>query len=247
MISASFPPAHLGQTQALALLIDPDKERLTQLERILTYDKNLHPDFFLIGGSLLWENRLNETLSFLRRHTDRPLVLFPGNMAQISPLADAVLFLSLISGRNPEFLIGQHVLAAPRVRAAGLKAVPTGYLLIEGGRQTAVHYLTQTQPLPRDKPELAAATALAGELLGQQLMYLEAGSGARQHVPEEMVKKVRETIRVPLIVGGGVREPETAKALWQSGANVVVVGSALEENPNLLPSFIAARQQADKG
>ncbi|MGF1532179.1 MAG: phosphoglycerol geranylgeranyltransferase [Bernardetiaceae bacterium] len=226
----------------LVWLIDPDGKKNTTLHLLPQLPPEQHPDCFLVGGSLLWEDRLEETLDFLRTHSTRPRVIFPGNAFQISGKADALLFLSLISGRNPEWLIGQHVLAAPRIGQAGLPTIPTGYLLVDGGRNTAVHYLTQTQAIPRDKPELAAATALAGQFLGQQLIYLEAGSGASLPVPPEMIRRVSETVRIPVWVGGGIATPELAQEAWASGASAVVVGSALEKNPEAFHNFWLAKQ-----
>lgn len=234
------------EQKQFAWLIDPERSKNQRLAEVLQRFPERHPDFFLIGGSLLLEEHLHDTLQTLRAHSEKPLILFPGNLMQISPRADAILFLSLISGRNPEFLIGQHIQAAPLVKEAGLTPIPTGYLLVDGGVTTAVHYLTQTLPLPRHKPELAAVTALAGEQLGQQAIYLEAGSGARYPVPSEMIRHVREQIRIPLLVGGGIRTTEAATRAWHSGADVVVVGSVLESKPELLPHFIQARDQANK-
>ncbi|MCB0813121.1 MAG: phosphoglycerol geranylgeranyltransferase [Flavobacteriales bacterium] len=163
--------------------------------------------------------------------SDRPVVLFPGSPAQLSGHADALLFLSLISGRNPELLIGHHVTSAPTVKALGLEAIPTGYLLVDGGRMTTAHYVSQTSPIPHDKPGIAAATALAGELLGLKAIYLDTGSGAPRTVAPDMVKAVRQAVDLPIIVGGGIRSTEQAQALCEAGADMLVVGTAFEEDP----------------
>lgn len=224
----------------LAVLIDPDETEGAALERLAAAAVEAGVDFLFVGGSLLVKDGLEACLRALRERCDIPLVLFPGSALQVSPLADGILFLSLISGRNPELLIGQHVIAAPYVRQSGLEALPTGYLLIDGGRPTTVSYMSQTAPIPADKPDIAATTALAGELLGLQLMYMDAGSGARQAISPEMIRAVRQTIAVPLIVGGGIRTPEQAALAVSAGADMIVVGNALEKEPGLLGSLAKA-------
>ena len=186
---------------------------------------------FLVGGSLQTTTAYQETLDWLAEHVNLPVVLFPGSMLQVSSKADALLLLSLISGRNPEYLIGHHVQAAVLLRNSGLKILPTGYLLVDGGKGTTAHYITQTQPIPADKPEIAAVTALAGTQLGLQIIYLDCGSGALAPVPTAMVQAVRQVVDGPLVVGGGVRTPQQALALRQAGADWVVMGSVFEENP----------------
>ncbi len=226
-------PEFWQRGRGLALLVDPDAGKIDYLNELFQLPKSLHPDLILVGGSLLFEDRLTETLTLLRKNTDRPLVLFPGNAFQVSPLADGVLFLSLLSGRNPEFLIGQQLIATPRVKAANISVIPTGYLLVDGGTTTSVNYLTQTLPLPASKPELVATTALTGQFLGKQLIYLEAGSGARTPISGAVIQTTRSAIDIPIMVGGGIRTPEAARQAWESGANWVVVGSAIEKKPLL--------------
>lgn len=227
----------------LAVLIDPDETGGQELDRLVDAAVAAGVDFFFAGGSLLVKDGLEACLRAVRQRCDIPLVLFPGSALQVSPLADALLFLSLISGRNPELLIGQHVVAAPYVKKAGLEVLPTGYLLIDGGRPTTVSYMSQTAPIPADKPEIAATTALAGELLGLKLMYMDAGSGAQQAVSPEMIKMVRETISLPLIIGGGIRTPEQARAAVQAGADMLVVGNILEKEPGVLKELVNAIKQ----
>lgn len=222
----------------LAVLIDPDfgTDEAT-LERTVQNACMARADVFLVGGSLLTSASFDRCVQLVKKWSrdasaDRPVVLFPGSPAQLSGHADALLFLSLISGRNPELLIGHHVTAAPTVKALGLEAIPTGYLLVDGGRATTAHYVSQSAPVPHDKPGIAAATALAGELLGLRAMYLDTGSGAPRTVSPQMVAAVRKVVSTPLIVGGGIRTAEQAQALCAAGADMLVVGTAFEEDPD---------------
>jgi len=169
----------------------------------------------------------------LKSKTSLPVVLFPGSAMQFAPNADGILFLSLISGRNPDFLIGQHVAVAPTVKQSGVEVIPTGYILIDGGSPTSVQYMSQTMPIPNTKPEIAVATAIAGELLGLKAIYLEAGSGAMVPVPAVLIQAVRKAITIPIIVGGGIRTREQYQSALDAGANLVVVGNGLEANPQL--------------
>jgi len=225
----------------LATLIDPDKVTDASLAHTVNLCLKAQVDLFLVGGSLLTADALERTVQAIKAQTDIPVVLFPGSIHQITRHADALLFLSLISGRNPELLIGNHVLAAPMLRDSGLEVMPTGYILVNGGRPTTVSYISQTQPIPADKPDIAACTALAGEMLGLRLMYLDAGSGATEAVPAATIAAVRRTVQAPIIVGGGIRTPVQAQAAWAAGADVVVVGNAFESQPELVASFATAR------
>ena len=216
----------------LAVLIDPDFGQDEQmLERTVQNACMAKADLLLVGGSLLTSSAFDRCVEQVKALSDRPVVLFPGSPSQLSGHADAVLFLSLISGRNPELLIGHHVTAAPSVRALGLEAVPTGYMLIDGGRSTTAHYVSQTHPIPYDKPGIAAATALAGELLGLRCMYMDTGSGALRTVPPAMIASVRQAVSLPIIVGGGIRTVEQVRQLCEAGADMLVVGTAFEEDP----------------
>ena len=213
------------------VLLDPDRFRPQDWEPLLP-DLDRGPvQGFLVGGSLQTTTAYQDTLDWLAEFVTLPVVLFPGSMLQVSPKADALLLLSLISGRNPEYLIGQHVQAAVSLRNAGLTLLPTGYMLVDGGKATTAHYITQTQPIPADKPDIAAITALAGSQLGLKVLYLDCGSGALHPVPTAMVEAVRQVVDGPLVVGGGVRTPQQALALRQAGADWVVMGSVFEENP----------------
>ncbi len=232
----------LGEKK-LAVLLDPDKYTPERLVRFLLETAKNPPDLFLVGGSLLLSERLEQTVAYLKAHTAQPVVLFPGSNLHLSPQADALLFLSLISGRNPEFLIGQHVVAAPMVAHMQLEAIPTGYLLIESGNATTVAYMSNTTPIPREKTDVAVATAMAGQLLGLRVLYLDGGSGAKWHVPETMLAAVRRHTHLPLWVGGGIRTGAQAAALYRAGADMLVVGNHLEENPDFLHELFEARRQ----
>ena len=218
----------------LAVLVDPDKQEAKALERLATNAQSSRVDYFFVGGSLLMDDRFQQTIEVLKKNCSIPVIIFPGNNYQVSAAADAILLLSLISGRNPEYLIGQHVIAAPAIKASGLEVIPTGYLLIDGGRISTTSYITQTVPIPADKTDVAVATALAGAQLGLKAIYLEAGSGAKQTVPAAMVSAVKQQVQLPLLVGGGIRSGEQAETLAHAGADVLIVGNALEKSPELL-------------
>jgi putative glycerol-1-phosphate prenyltransferase len=222
------------------VLIDPDKLRLDSMQRILELSVAAKVDYFFIGGSLIVNNMLDQCLEDIKKVCDIPMILFPGNSFQLSYRADAVLFLSLISGRNAELLIGNHVLAAPYLRVSPLEVLPTGYMLIDGGSATTVSYISNTTPIPSTKKDIALCTAVAGEMLGLKLIFMDAGSGAQTPVSTQMIETVSSALQVPLIVGGGIRTPEKALANVQAGADVVVVGNAIEKDPELLKDMAAA-------
>ena len=181
---------------------------------------------------------MDDTVAILKDSTDLPVILFPGNVLQISPRADGILLLSLISGRNPEFLIGNHVIAAPVLRKTNLEIVATGYILVENGRTTSVEYMSNTKPIPADKIDLAVATAMAGEMLGHKLIYLEAGSGAVENVNTGMIREVRSQISIPLIVGGGIHTAEQIRETYKAGADIIVVGSAIEQGTEKMEQLL---------
>jgi len=226
----------------IALLIDPDGYDSKSLEELIGLINQYPPDLILVGGSLLF-NPIDITITALKLGTSQPVFIFPGNVFQLSDRADGILFLSLISGRNPEFLIGNHVLAAPNLSRSGLEVIPTGYMLIENGQSTSVEYMSHTTPIPGNKPDIAVATAMAGEMLGLKTLYLEAGSGAGHPVPPEMVSAIRRRISLPLIVGGGIRTTETAAEIYRAGADMIVVGNVLEKEPGLIGEFISIKDQ----
>jgi phosphoglycerol geranylgeranyltransferase len=220
--------------KSFAILIDPDKAVENHLERLVKESIKYHVDYFFVGGSLITSPAFTETIAYLKKNCTISVIIFPGNNIHIDEQADALLFLSLISGRNPEFLIGQQVIAAPRLRYSNLEILPTGYILMDGGKPTTVSYISNTAPVPSDKPEIAAVTALAGELMGMQFIYLDSGSGALEPVSIETIRKVHQWVECPIIVGGGIDTPEKAKACWEAGADLVVIGNAIEKNPELI-------------
>ncbi len=214
------------------LLIDPDKFDFNESERFLNICSHADVDAFLIGGSLLGNDIVSEIAENIKEKSNIPVLLFPGGINQVTGSADAILFLSLISGRNPEQLIGKHVLAAPLIKKYGLESIPTGYMLIESGASTTVEYISGTKPIPYKKNDIAIATALAGEYLGMKMIYMEAGSGAEHTVPDKMIQKVSSAISIPLIVGGGIRSCEAAQRKLDAGANFIVVGNFFENKNN---------------
>ncbi len=224
----------------LAVLIDPDKVDPNDLSSIISKINDVKVDLVFVGGSLMLHNQFNTTIESLKKASNCPVVIFPGHPMQISKAADAILLLSLISGRNPDLLIGQQVHAAPLLKESCLEIMPTGYILINGGQPTAVSYISNTQPIPRNKPEIAACTALAGEMLGLKNIYLEAGSGAESTVPFELVKAVKSQLSIPLIVGGGIKNAQTAKSICEAGADIIVVGNAIEKDLSLIEALARA-------
>lgn len=226
--------------KAFAVLIDPDRHPLDRLGRIIALAEEAGVDYFFVGSSLLFEPDLDNVIGFIKKNSAIPVILFPGNHLQISKQADAILLLSLISGRNPELLIGQHVIAAPALKDSGLEIIPTGYLLIEGGMTTSVSYISNSMPIPANKNDIAAATAMAGEMLGLQAIYLEAGSGAKNPVSQSMIREVRNHIQVPLIAGGGINTPEKAIEHCIAGADIIVVGNKLEQDLGLISDMAFA-------
>ena len=217
--------------KGFALLIDPDKFLDSTIIELASENDI---DFLLVGGSLITKGSLDETILAIKSKTTIPVVIFPGSSSHICSSADAILLLSLISGRNPDYLIGQHVQAAPFLKKSGIELLSTGYILIDGGNVTTVAYISDTLPIPANKPDVAAATAMAGEMLGNKLIYLDAGSGAKNHIPENLIRNVNNNIGLPLIVGGGIKNTETANLIWNAGADLIVVGNAIEENSNFL-------------
>jgi putative glycerol-1-phosphate prenyltransferase len=225
----------------LAVLIDPDsiidEAMLVNTCKMCTAAK---VDLILVGGSLIANGYFERAITIIKQHTAIPVVLFPGNTMQIDEQADAILLLSLISGRNPEMLIGKHVLAAPTLKKSGLEILPTGYMLIDGGNITSVSYMSNTTPIPSDKSSIAACTAMAGEMLGLKFIYMDAGSGAKNPIPEKLIREVKNNITIPLFVGGGMRTPEAVKAACNAGADIVVVGNAIENDPSLIAVLVEA-------
>lgn len=217
-----------------AVLIDPDKLDDKQVKHIAELALKAEVDYFFIGGSLLINNSLDSCITRLKKETAIPIVLFPGNNMQLSYKADGILFLSLISGRNAEMLIGRHVIAAPYLRLSSLETISTGYMLVESGRPTTVSYMSNSVPIPADKVDIACCTAMAGEMLGMKLIYMDAGSGALNPISEKMINGVSRSIEIPLIIGGGIRTPELAETNCKAGADVIVIGNAIEKDAGLI-------------
>ncbi len=219
--------------KSIGLLIDPDKSEGASLRNILSIACESRTDYILTGGSLTFHS-VDNIIEEIREHCSIPVVLFPGNLLQLTLKADIIMLLSLISGRNPELLIGNHVLAAPYLKDAREKLVSVGYMLIGSGSRTSVEYISQTNSIPSLKPEIAAATAMAGEMLGLKMIYLEAGSGAENHVPVNIIEAVRENISIPIAVGGGIVKTEEIANIYSAGADLIVLGNGCERNPELL-------------
>jgi putative glycerol-1-phosphate prenyltransferase len=226
--------------KSFAVLVDPDKVNDSNLEQLIDLAVAAKVDYFLVGGSLVISNYLDECVQLIKRSCAIPVILFPGSPNQVSKYADALLYLSLISGRNADMLIGQHVISAPVVKQSGLEILSTGYMVVDGGAPTTVSYISNATPLPADKNEIAMCTAMAGEMLGMKLIYMDAGSGAKRAISQDMIAKVASVIEVPLIIGGGIIEPEKAYLNCKAGADVIVVGNAIEKDPNLIKEMAAA-------
>ncbi len=233
-IYSAFLKARESNVKQFALLIDPDKVDDTTLVQLIDLAVKARVDFLFVGGSLLTRDALDATLTAIKSNCTIPAILFPGSTMQINDKADAIFFLSLISGRNPELLIGQQVTAAPYLKHSQLEILPTGYILIDGGAPTTVSYISNTQPIPANKPDIAACTALAGEMLGLRLIYMDAGSGAKNAISPQMISAVRQQIGLPIIVGGGITTTDKAIAACHAGADVIVVGNAVEKDPGLI-------------
>jgi len=222
----------------IAVLVDPDKLSTDELLSLIIKIKVSKINYILVGGSLLSSNQMDEYIGVIKKNIDIPVIIFPGSVHQISNNADGILFLSLISGRNPEFLIGSQVVAAPLLKKTNLEVLSTGYVLVDSGIQTTASYISNTTPLPRDKADIAVATALASEMIGHKLLYLDGGSGAKLEVPSDMISAVKTHIDIPLIVGGGINTKEKLQVAFNSGADLVVIGTAIEKNQDFLNDVV---------
>ncbi|MBK7128120.1 MAG: geranylgeranylglyceryl/heptaprenylglyceryl phosphate synthase [Crocinitomicaceae bacterium] len=219
----------------LAVLVDPDKtSNESQLAELLVRINALKPDYIFVGGSTVNIGSFNSCIQYIKEHTQIPVVIFPGSYNQVHPKADALLFLTLISGRNPDYLIGHHVEAAPVLKSMQTEIIPTGYLLIDGGKNSSVQYVSQTTPIPPDQYSIAANTALAGEMLGVKAIFLDAGSGALNPVSPDMISTVKKQIQVPLIIGGGIKTSDQVEMAFHAGADIIVIGNKIEEDPDFL-------------
>ncbi len=246
MVLTQFRTLKEQQKSGFAVLADPDKIAPADMHHLARLCNNAGVDYLLMGGSLLMIHQMELCIQRFKAESNIPVVLFPGSPAQVTPYADALLYLSLISGRNPELLIGQHVASAPQVKASGLEVISTGYIIVDGGTQTTVSYMSNTTPVPADKPDIALCTAWAGELQGKHVIYLDAGSGAKRPVSVDMIQKVSSNIAVPLIVGGGICTPEKVYENCRAGANIIVVGNAIERDPMLIKDMAQAAKAGNE-
>jgi len=211
-----------------SVLIDPDDIQTKNLEKLVNISTEAAIDYFFVGGSLVLKDNMDECLNIIKDNCDIPVVLFPGNSYQVNEKADAIFC------RNPDLLIGQHVSAAPVIKRSGLEVIPTGYIVVDGGAPTTVSYMSGSHPIPADKNNVAACTAMAGEMLGLKVMYMDAGSGAKNPITETMISEVNKNVSVPIIVGGGISDPEKAYSNCKSGADIIVIGNAIEKDQSLI-------------
>ena len=221
------------------ILIDPDKKNDKKIDQMVQA-ANLYADAIFVGGSIMMDKLYHERVKRIKSISKIPVILFPGGVNQLNNYYDAMLFMSLLSGRNPHYLIGEQVIAAPIVRDFEIETIPTGYLLVDSGSPTTVEFISGTKPLSPSRPDVIISHALAAQYLGMRLIYLEAGSGARNKIPENLIKKIVSEIDISLIVGGGIRTPQMAKSIVDSGASYVVIGSAIEESTAIAKEFSSA-------
>jgi len=226
-------PDNFPGKKSIGLLLDPDNAKGDSLKNILTIAEECKTDYILAGGSLTF-NSIDNLIDEVRKLCSIPVVLFPGNLLQLTHKADIIMLLSLISGRNPELLIGNHIIAAPFLKDVREKLVSVGYILINCGTRTSVEYISQTEAIPSSKPEIVVATAMAGEMLGLEMIYLEAGSGATNPVPVSIVKAVRENVLIPIAVGGGIKNKKDIEEIFNAGADIIILGTGCEKNPELI-------------
>ena len=225
-----------------AILIDPDKQKNSDLLLIIKNANKSKVNYFFVGGSLLINDNLNDCIKTIKENSKIPVILFPGNTMQINPKADGILFLSLISGRNPDLLIGKQVISAPILKQTELEIISTGYMLIDSGKATTASYMSNTVPIPREKNAIATSTAIAGQYLGMKLIYMDGGSGAEQPITSDMIKQVSNCIDIPLIIGGGICNAKKAIENCEAGADLIVVGNAIEKDPSLILDISQAIQ-----
>jgi putative glycerol-1-phosphate prenyltransferase len=225
------------------VLVDPDKQNAKELIETVKTCNEANVDYFFVGGSIITNGDMQKTTRLISENSTKPIIIFPGNPDQISDYADAILFLSLVSGRNPEFLIGHQVIAAPIIKKTNLEVIPTAYLLVDCGTTTTAIYVSDTNPIPHDNPEIAANTALAGEYLGLKLTYIDGGSGAKKCISSAMISKTKSALSGPLIIGGGIRTPQAAHEIYKAGADIIIVGNGAEKNRNLISEIANVKTQ----
>ena len=226
-----------------AVLIDPDKQNHHELLDLIEKSVEAKVDLIFVGGSLLTNGSFDICIQTIKSDCSIPVVIFPGNSMQVNKDADGILFLSLISGRNPDMLIGNQVISAPILKHSKLEVLPTGYILIDSGKPTTVSYMSNTTPIPYDKNDVALCTAMAGEMLGLKLIFMDGGSGATNPISESMISMVSQSLEVPLIIGGGICSAEKAVVNCKAGADVIVVGNSIEKNPNLIQEIAQSIHQ----
>lgn len=224
-----------------SVLIDPDKQNFAELLKTIHRCNESNIDFFLVGGSIITQVELDKTVHAIKENSKIPVILFPGNHSHISGKADGILFLSLISGKNPDFLIGNQLLATPTIRKTKLEVIPTGYLLVDCGKATTVLKVSETTPIDYHDDDVAETTALTGQLLGQKLIYIDGGSGAEKAISNNMIQRVKNSLNIPLIIGGGIRSAATAELVYKSGADIIVVGNGVEKNRSLISEIASLK------
>mgnify|MGYP001169148062 CR=1 FL=1 len=229
--------------KTFALLVDPDRQDKKQLMSVVDKANKAEIDYFFVGGSLLTNDNLDLCISTIKKNSNIPVILFPGNAMQVNNKADAILFLSLISGRNADMLIGKQVITAPILKKSNLEILPTGYMLIDSGKPTTASYMSNTTPIPHDKNEVATCTAMAGEMLGLKMIFMDGGSGAMNPISEKMIESCSKTIDIPIITGGGINSGEKAINNCKAGADIIVVGNAIEKNEDLIKEIAQAVHQ----
>jgi putative glycerol-1-phosphate prenyltransferase len=237
--------SNLNQTikrrgSAYIVLIDPDRKNMSSLDQNVRVGNNSNVDAFFVGGSLMMDSKSHKRVSNIKETSEIPLILFPGGTGQLSQHYDAMLFMSVISGRNSHYLIGEQVIAAPVVKDLGIETISTGYILVDGGACSTVEFMSDTRPIPTNRTDIIIAHALAGQYLGMEVIYLESGSGARLPVTKDVVTAVRESIDIPIIVGGGIKSPETASELVRAGASIIVTGTITEHDSSLMSEIADA-------
>ncbi|MGY8787287.1 MAG: phosphoglycerol geranylgeranyltransferase [Fidelibacterota bacterium] len=225
---------------AYVVLIDPDRKNEDSLESRVYSANQSGVDALFVGGSLMMDGKCTERVKQIKQASDIPVIFFPGGVGQLNSYYDAMLFMSVISGRNPHYLIGEQVIAAPMVKDLGIETIPTGYMLMDGGAGSTVEFMSGTRPIPMNRPDIAVAHALAGQYLGMKLIYLEAGSGAKESVSESVIEAVTHNLDIPVIVGGGIRNGQIASEKVKAGASIIVTGTVIEENSNLMSEITDA-------